>query len=104
MLPWNARKNDAHDATATLNVRGMEWTDLNGDSGRYTGQVNNDQLPHGKGVMRYDFGLIAEGEFRNGVLKEGPQDRMVALNVAGRVWRPECQLAVACPWAALLDL
>ncbi|EJK48148.1 hypothetical protein THAOC_33080, partial [Thalassiosira oceanica] len=78
VLPWNARRNDAHDPSGKTNVRGMEWTDLNGDSGRYTGEVNNDQLPHGKGIMKYGFGLIAEGDWINGVLKEGPQDRLVA--------------------------
>ncbi|KAL3764403.1 hypothetical protein ACHAW5_005045 [Stephanodiscus triporus] len=77
-LPWNSRKNDAHDASEKTNVRGMEWTDLNGDSGRYTGEVDNDQLPHGSGIMRYDFGLIAEGEWVHGVLKEGPHDRMIS--------------------------
>ena len=47
----------------------MVWTDLNGDTGRYTGELNNDQLPHGKGLMKYDFtGLIGEGEWVNGVL------------------------------------
>jgi hypothetical protein len=77
-LPWNSRKNDAVDHTVKTNVRGMEWTDLNGDSGRYTGEVDNDQLPHGSGIMRYDFGLIAEGEWVHGVLKEGPLDRMIS--------------------------
>jgi hypothetical protein len=56
----------------------MEWIDLNGDSGRYTGEVNSDKQPHGFGVMKYDFGLIAEGDWNNGVLKEGPQDRMIS--------------------------
>ena len=28
--------------------------------------------------MKYEFGLIAEGQWTNGVLKEGPQDRLVA--------------------------
>ena len=51
VLPWNARKNDAHDPSDKTNVRGMEWTDLNGDSGRYTGEVNSDRLPHGKGKL-----------------------------------------------------
>jgi hypothetical protein len=78
VMPWNARKNDAHDPNAKTNVRGMEWTDLNGDSGRYTGEVNSDKLPHGFGVMKYDFGLIAEGDWNNGILKEGPQDRMIS--------------------------
>ena len=78
VLPWNARKNDAFDASKKTNVRGMEWTDLNGDFGRYTGEVNIDRLPHGPGMMKYDFGLIAEGEWVNGVLKENPHDRMIS--------------------------
>jgi hypothetical protein len=78
VLPWNARKNDTPDPNSKTNVRGMEWTDLNGDSGRYTGEINSDRMPHGFGVMKYDFGLIAEGEWNNGVLKEGPQDRMIS--------------------------
>jgi len=77
-LPWNSRKTDAFDHTVKTNVRGMEWTDLNGDSGRYTGEVDNDELPHGSGIMRYDFGLIAEGDWVHGVLKEGPLDRMIS--------------------------
>ena len=56
----------------------MEWTDLNGETGRYTGEVNNDRLPNGRGIMKYNYGLIAEGEFVNGVLREGPQDRMMS--------------------------
>eukprot|EP00956_Cyclotella_meneghiniana_P024314 scaffold48694_cov56-Cyclotella_meneghiniana.AAC.3 len=46
----------------------MEWTDLNGDSGRYTGECNGSEVPHGYGVMKYDFGLIAEGEWNNGMV------------------------------------
>jgi hypothetical protein len=77
-MPWNAHKNDKHDENETTNVRGMEWTDLNGDAGRYTGEVNKDELPHGKGIMKYNYGLIAEGEWVSGVLKENPHDRMIA--------------------------
>ena len=77
-LPWNARKNDAHDVNEKSNVRGMEWMDFKGQSGRYTGEVNQDKIPHGNGVMRYDFGLIAEGEWVRGVLKEGPHDHLAA--------------------------
>jgi len=77
-LPWNSRKNDAFDGREKTNVRGLDWTDLNGGSGRYTGEVDNDQLPHGRGVMKYDYGLIAEGEWVHGVLKEGPHDRMIS--------------------------
>lgn len=83
VLPWNARKEDVHDAGEKTNVRGMEWTDLNGDSGRYTGEVNHDRLPHGRGVMKYSFGLIAAGDWVNGVLKEGPGDRMMGAASSG---------------------
>jgi len=82
VLPWNARKNDAHDTSEKTNVRGMEWTDLNGDTGRYTGEVNNDRLPHGRGIMKYSYGLIAEGEWVTGILKEGPNDRMMSASVS----------------------
>jgi len=85
-LPWNAHKNDKYDENDKTNVRGMEWVDLNGDAGRYTGEVNNDKVPHGKGMMKFDFGLIAEGEWVYGVLKENPQDRALSaaeLNARG---------------------
>mmetsp|Transcript_12995 Transcript_12995/g.26311 ORF Transcript_12995/g.26311 Transcript_12995/m.26311 type:complete len:1467 (-) Transcript_12995:26-4426(-) len=77
-MPWNAHKNDKHDENDTTYVRGMEWVDLNGDAGRYTGEVNNDKVPHGKGMMKYDFGLIAQGEWVYGVLKENPHDRVLS--------------------------
>ena len=82
-LPWNAGRRDAYNPNEKVNVRGMEWTDLNGQSGRYTGEVNSEELPHGNGIMKYDFGLIAEGEWNNGILKEGPGDRMMAAAQAG---------------------
>ena len=78
VLPWNARRNDAPDPNAKTNVRGMEWTDLNGDSGRYTGEINSSKLPHGFGIMKYDFGLITEGDWNEGILKEGPNDRLLS--------------------------
>jgi hypothetical protein len=86
-LPWNAKNNDKH-SNEKVNVRGMEWTDLNGDTGRYTGEVDDDQLPHGSGIMKYDFGLIAEGDWVHGVLREGPMDRIIsaaAMNGGGSV-------------------
>jgi hypothetical protein len=87
-LPWNAKNNDKHSGNEKTNVRGMEWTDLSGGSGRYTGEVDNDQLPHGSGIMKYDFGLIAEGDWVHGVLREGPMDRLIsaaAMNGGGSV-------------------
>jgi len=77
-LPWNANKKDKYDENDKTHVRGMEWVDLNGDSGRYTGEVSKDEVPHGKGIMKYDLGLIAEGDWVNGMLKENPLDRMLS--------------------------
>jgi hypothetical protein len=59
-------------------VYGMEWIDLSGMSGKYTGTVDDDNLPHGKGIMKYDFGLIAEGEWIKGVLNGGSQNGQMA--------------------------
>ena len=44
---------------------------MRGQAGKYTGNVTDDDVPHGTGVMRYDFGLVAEGEWRKGVLNDG---------------------------------
>ena len=32
--------------------------------------------------MKYSYGLIAEGEFNNGVLLDGPQDRIISAHAA----------------------
>ena len=55
-------------------VYGMEWVDHAGLNGKYTGPVDVNNVPHtpdGKGVMKYSFGLVAEGEWKNGVLNYG---------------------------------
>ena len=49
-------------------VNGLPWSDYNGDSGRYTGEVNKKFLPHGEGEMVYDRGVISAGIWFNGVL------------------------------------
>ena len=49
----------------------MRWTDVNGVSGLYTGEVNEFKTPYGMGSMRYDDGYIAEGEWRNGTMGIG---------------------------------
>jgi hypothetical protein len=77
-MPWNARRNDSFDPNQKVNVRGMEWSDISGQSGRYSGEVNKDRIPHGRGIMKYDYGLIADGRWVNGVLDEGPQDRVIS--------------------------
>jgi hypothetical protein len=43
-------------------VRDTNMVDPYGDSGKYTGQVNNDK-PHGKGTMKYEDGRVYFGEY-----------------------------------------
>ncbi|KAL7537833.1 hypothetical protein ACHAXR_008120 [Thalassiosira sp. AJA248-18] len=47
-------------------VRQMEFTDVNGNHGHYSGEVNQGFVPHGNGVMRYDAGIKVEGAWENG--------------------------------------
>ena len=49
-------------------VNGLPWSDYNGQSGRYTGEVNDQYLPHGHGEMVYDRGDVSSGIWFNGVL------------------------------------
>jgi hypothetical protein len=68
-------------------VHGMAWIDRFGKAGQYTGDVNEHSVPHGKGLMKYDFGLIAEGEWVNGILIDGgqqPVGGMGGMAVAGQ--------------------
>jgi len=68
-------------------VYGMDWADLAGMTGKYTGQVNADNEPDGKGVMKYDLGLVAEGKWIKGKLNDGAGGGMgsgiVAQSVSG---------------------
>jgi hypothetical protein len=59
-------------------VYGMDWIDVSGMAGKYTGTVNDNNVPDGKGVMKYDFGLIAEGEWIKGVLNGGSRNGQMA--------------------------
>jgi len=52
-------------------VRKMKWMDYFGDPGEYTGEVDGDNMPHGKGSMKYDHGLIQEGAWSKGQFVEG---------------------------------
>ena len=49
-------------------MNGLPWSDYNGHSGRYTGEVNEQFLPHGTGEMVYDSGMKSTGYWYNGVL------------------------------------
>jgi hypothetical protein len=66
-------------------VNGLPWSDYNGQSGRYTGEVNDEYLPHGRGEMVYDRGVVSSGIWYKGVLDtEGPmtQDEYVPERLA----------------------
>jgi len=55
-------------------VNGLPWSDYNGHSGRYTGEVNEQYLPHGTGEMVYDRGIVSTGVWYNGVLDTESDD------------------------------
>lgn len=44
-------------------VKGMRFIDYYGDPGRYTGEVNDANMPHGMGEMTYDHGLFQSGKW-----------------------------------------
>ncbi|ACI64202.1 predicted protein [Thalassiosira pseudonana CCMP1335] len=80
---WKGQPKNANGASGGISgggctVYGMEWIDFSGMAGRYTGTVNKDNLPEGKGIMKYDFGLIAEGEWVKGVLNNGSSQGQIA--------------------------
>lgn len=47
-------------------VVGMEWMDLNGRCGYFTGETDEQRKPHGMGSMRYNDGKVLEGEWYHG--------------------------------------
>jgi len=61
-------------------VKNMLFVDLYGDRGRYTGEVNDQRIPHGLGSMTYDHGLIQEGNWINGVLGDDGSTTSAAKN------------------------
>jgi len=67
-------KKEACGGNGACHVYGMAWIDNSGMSGKYTGKVNDKNLPHGMGKMAYDMGLIAEGEWVHGVLNGAAQN------------------------------
>lgn len=47
-------------------VCGLEWTDLEGHAGFYTGETDDGREPHGLGSQRYHDGRVLEGEWYHG--------------------------------------
>lgn len=44
-------------------VKNMVFVDVHGDSGRYTGDVNEFRMPHGIGNIIYEHGLVQGGKW-----------------------------------------
>lgn len=44
-------------------VKNMVFVDVHGDSGRYTGDVNEFRMPHGMGNIIYEHGLVQGGKW-----------------------------------------
>jgi len=60
-----------NSSNAKKSVRKMKWMDYYGDPGEYTGEVDGNNMPHGKGSMKYDHGLIQDGLWTKGQFVEG---------------------------------
>jgi len=59
-------------------ISNMPWSDVNGFSGHYTGEVNMHDAPDGRGYMQYSNGVVEEGMWRNGVFQ--PPERPPTMN------------------------
>ena len=50
-------------------VFNVQWTDLSGKDGYYTGETDHRGEPHGLGSLRYlDDNTVVEGEWNHGTL------------------------------------
>jgi len=69
---YNSRHDDNNYADDNRSSRqvvaGIPWQDNDGYEGIYTGEVNDDNIPDGLGLIRLDEGGEQEGEWRNGTL------------------------------------
>ncbi|KAL7459893.1 hypothetical protein ACHAWC_011703 [Mediolabrus comicus] len=63
-------KDQGHDSTKeetkTFDVTNLPFTGSFGESGMYTGMVNKQYQPTGKGTMMYDNGEVLKGYWKNG--------------------------------------
>jgi len=74
-VPSSKRRGRAPRSLNPGDVKDMRWSDVNGFSGLYTGEVNSQNVPDGHGSMRYSNGVLEEGTFCNGVYQppaDGP--------------------------------
>eukprot|EP00578_Thalassiosira_sp_NH16_P014362 CAMPEP_0181114866 /NCGR_PEP_ID=MMETSP1071-20121207/21130_1 /TAXON_ID=35127 /ORGANISM="Thalassiosira sp., Strain NH16" /LENGTH=425 /DNA_ID=CAMNT_0023199041 /DNA_START=596 /DNA_END=1874 /DNA_ORIENTATION=- len=65
-------------------AKNMLFVDSYGDRGRYTGEVNDQNMPSGIGEITYDHGLVQEGNWTNGVLDEGSISSGLKMRPSGK--------------------
>ena len=76
MMPRTPQKNPPTPqprpppALARDAVFNLQWTNLQGQAGYYTGEIDETGEPHGMGSMRYlDTNIVLEGEWYHGELE-----------------------------------
>ena len=62
-----SRRHSSSSTSTASTVEGIQYCDKFGKIGTYSGEVNADNIPHGKGVMKHDCGLKVEGWWVNGI-------------------------------------
>lgn len=77
ILPlWWDRSSTSHIAEESRDVpevasAQVRMADPDGDEGWYTGPVDAENRPHGRGELRYDEGILFVGEFFEGSMNRG---------------------------------
>ena len=69
---WSSGKREVKGGKKM--VKRMKWLDYYGDPGEYTGEVDSSGMPEGEGSMKYDHGLIQDGNWEKGQFVEGSDD------------------------------
>jgi hypothetical protein len=60
------KKDPDEETVRTFPTTNLPWTGRFGESGMYTGLVNERYQPHGRGTMMFDHGEIKKGHWKNG--------------------------------------
>ena len=60
------KKDPEEETVKTFPTTNLPWTGRFGESGMYTGLVNEQYQPHGRGTMIFDHGEIKKGHWKDG--------------------------------------
>ena len=68
------KKDPEEETVKTFPTTNLPWTGRFGESGMYTGLVNEQYQPHGRGTMIFDHGEIKKGHWNDGnfIRESGP--------------------------------